>query len=119
MSDSVAVVDCDTHFWQPLEEWEPYIDPARRDVVVEYVAASDPMPKLDVAVREKLLADMAQIRGGDHARERLQWMDDEGIAVNVIYPGWLHASAPEHCQLAGPLPSASQLQQQPFPTSRP
>lgn len=95
MSDSVAVVDCDTHFWQPLDEWEPYIDPAHREVVVEYVAASDPMPKLDAAVREKLLADMAQIRGGDHAPDRLRWMDDEGIAVNVIYPGWLHASAPD------------------------
>jgi len=112
------VVDCDTHFWQPIELWQDYIEPAFRQRIIDI----NPTP-MDPEKRKLLLAtatstptiaapsasaapaggkpvfidghvggaqfslDAQKIRGGDHAPERLQWMDSEGIDTCVIYTG--------------------------------
>ena len=82
----IKVVDCDTHFWQPVEMWESYIEPKHKDAVLKQVGAVDIANKLPPGVMAKVEESRA-IRGGDHAPERLQWMDEEGIDVNIIYPG--------------------------------
>jgi predicted TIM-barrel fold metal-dependent hydrolase len=111
------VVDCDTHFWQPLELWQEYIDPAYRQRIIDI----NPTP-MDPEKKKLLLAtattsapsssapvepapggkpvfidghvggarfslDAQNIRGGDHPVERLQWMDSEGIDTCIIYCG--------------------------------
>ena len=80
------VVDCDTHFWQPLELWEQHIDPKQKDKVVGHIRAHDQNLHLNDSVRAKL-AETQKNRGGDYAPERLAWMDEEGIFANIIYPG--------------------------------
>jgi predicted TIM-barrel fold metal-dependent hydrolase len=78
------VVDCDTHFWEPLELWESYIDPKHHDAVVRRLKAVTPSVASDVT--EKVRPYMS-IRGGDDPEARLEWMDEEGIFANIIYPG--------------------------------
>ena len=60
------VVDCDTHFWQPLELWEQHIDPKQKDKVVGHIRAHDQSLHLNDSVRAKL-AETQKNRGGDYA----------------------------------------------------
>jgi predicted TIM-barrel fold metal-dependent hydrolase len=85
-SKPVKVFDCDTHFWQPIEIWEDYIEPKYRAAVRN--ALTDGGIGLQAAapaVRAKLAAAM-EIKGADHVKERLEWMDGEGIDACLIYP---------------------------------
>ena len=80
------VVDCDTHFNQPLALWQPYIEDRHRDAITQFVAGL--RTKNSSNLREKMgLAEYEAIKGGDDPLERLKWMDGEGIDTNVIYPG--------------------------------
>src|ERR1051326_2885543 len=108
------VVDCDTHFWQPLELWQDYIDPEFRQRIIDInptpmdpekkklllaTASAAPAPAsppttpgkpvvIDGHVGGAAFSLEAQnIRGGDHPVERLQWMDSEGIDTCIIYCG--------------------------------
>jgi predicted TIM-barrel fold metal-dependent hydrolase len=110
------VVDCDTHFWQPLELWQDYIDPEFRQRIIDI----NPTP-MDPGKKKLLLEtaatsaapvspppaspgrapvfidghvggaqyslDAQNIRGGDYPVERLRWMDGEGIDTCIIYCG--------------------------------
>jgi predicted TIM-barrel fold metal-dependent hydrolase len=78
------VVDWDTHFWQPLEIWERFIEPRYRDAVVRALAPPD--NAADAKIRAQVAPFMA-IKGGDDPTERLKWMDEEGIYANIIFPG--------------------------------
>ena len=89
------VVDCDTHFWQPLELWEGYLEPAHKDAVVAFFRENDGMKTVDPAVRKVIEERMAE-PAGDDPQARLAWMDASGLSANVIYPGaGLVAYAPE------------------------
>ncbi|NRA07675.1 MAG: amidohydrolase family protein [Myxococcales bacterium] len=89
------VVDCDTHFWQPLERWEGYLEPAHKDAVVAFFRENDGMKSVDPEVRKVIEERMAE-PAGDDARARLAWMDASGLSANIIYPGaGLVAYAPE------------------------
>jgi predicted TIM-barrel fold metal-dependent hydrolase len=77
------VVDCDTHFWGPREPWEDYLEPRQKAAVLEKLVSVT--LQLHANIVKKLPASQA-IRGGLDPAERLKWMDDEGIHVNIIYP---------------------------------
>ena len=81
------VVDCDTHFWQPIEIWEDYIDPKYRQAVRDALVAGGigPQNAATPEVRD-LVAEAMKIRGGDHVKERLEWMGEEGIDACIIFP---------------------------------
>ena len=78
------VVDCDTHFWQPLAQWEQHIPATHKDAIVTYLTPKD--DDGSKYMREKT-APFQAIKGGDDPVERIKWMDEEGIAVNLIFPG--------------------------------
>ena len=79
----VAVVDADSHFWEPREIWDRYLEPALR----ERVAASLGRAGFDLhAGISEVRKAARQIRGGLDPDERLKWMDEEGIYATVIYP---------------------------------
>jgi predicted TIM-barrel fold metal-dependent hydrolase len=106
----MKVVDCDTHFWQPLDVWQDHIDPAWREKVKEahsrirppFVAINTQggvkpgAPVAAGATKESRLNDWSNfqakneraylIRGGDHPDARIEWMDEEGIDACIIYP---------------------------------
>lgn len=42
-----SMIDCDSHFWQPFDVWERYVDPADKDVVATWLRGNDPMQTLD------------------------------------------------------------------------
>jgi predicted TIM-barrel fold metal-dependent hydrolase len=83
------VVDCDTHFWQPIETWRHLIDPMDRDVVERCLATDDPM-KAPGHQMKALLTDASGRRyseTGDRLHERLEYMDAHGIDTQIIFPG--------------------------------
>jgi len=85
-SSKGKVIDCDTHFWQPIELWESFIDPAYRQRVKDALIASGiGIQNAAPEVRDRVAAAM-EIKGADHVRERIEWMDGEGIDGCIIYP---------------------------------
>ena len=107
----MKVVDCDTHFWQPLDVWQNHIDPAWREKIKEahsqikppYVAINTSVenkpgapPPASGTAKSAKLNDWSnfqakneaayKIRGGDYPDARLEWMDQEGIDACIIYP---------------------------------
>jgi predicted TIM-barrel fold metal-dependent hydrolase len=79
------VIDCDTHFWQPIELWASYIDAEHRDAVCALFGSGPVGEQVPAHVMAKVQAAMA-VRGADHTEDRLAWMDSEGIDACVIYP---------------------------------
>jgi predicted TIM-barrel fold metal-dependent hydrolase len=90
----LKVIDCDSHFWQPLALWKKFIDDQYRDPIataVDHVIVGKPLPGgAFVSAKTRGGAVLGALgenhRGGDHADARLEWMDAEGIDVQVIYP---------------------------------
>jgi len=108
----VKVVDCDTHFWQPLEIWIDHVEApwreriraAHRDIRPPYAGLGKHMGAQPVAPAatdsaaaksselndwssfQAKIARAQQIRGGDYPDARIEWMDSEGIDACVIYP---------------------------------
>ena len=85
---SQFVVDTDTHFWQPFEIWQEYLDAKHHSLVSDYIEKAgldhrtfSPTGKAPVPGQ----VESASIRADDSA-ERLAWMDSEGIDACVIYP---------------------------------
>lgn len=80
------VVDADTHFWLPAELWQHYLAPEHREPIVSaFEKATEAVKPSSAYVRDavdKLMKD----RAADYPKERLEWMDKEGIDVCVIYP---------------------------------
>ena len=100
-----GAMDLDTHFWQPLPMWEPYIEPSARSAVVEYHLAKDPLaaqdgidPEVEKRVRERM--DNPAV---EDPHERLAWMDLEGLYLNVVYPypAWFSFAADADLAVAG------------------
>jgi predicted TIM-barrel fold metal-dependent hydrolase len=96
VSVETGAMDLDTHFWQPLELWRPWIDPAHESAVVAFHEATDPLSarnvessRLDPAVVKKIRERQGNPAVEDPI-ERLRWMDSEGLYLNVIfpYPAW-------------------------------
>jgi predicted TIM-barrel fold metal-dependent hydrolase len=87
MSGTRQSVDFDTHFWQPIELWQPLIDKEHSTAVVDFFDATSPMrtgrfdQKIKDAVAERLTDPAA-----DDPHERIRWMDENGIGATVIYP---------------------------------
>lgn len=81
-----SVVDCDTHFWQPLDRWEQWIDPPHKDAVIAFFEENDGMKTVDATVRKAILERMEN-PAGDESSARLRWMDDEQLSANIIFPG--------------------------------
>jgi predicted TIM-barrel fold metal-dependent hydrolase len=108
------VVDCDTHFWQPIELWQEYIEPEFRQRIIDLNPTTmDPEKKklLLATANEQQQAptasdatgkprfidghvggaqfslDAQKIRGGDFPDARIEWMDAEGIDTCIIYAG--------------------------------
>jgi predicted TIM-barrel fold metal-dependent hydrolase len=81
----MRVIDCDTHFWQPFELWEGYVDPKLHKTMKE---AWETKTGLHLAAPDirKRQEEAFKIKGADHVKERLEWMDEEGIDACVIYP---------------------------------
>jgi uncharacterized protein len=96
VSVETGAMDLDTHFWQPLDVWRSFIDPAHARAVVEFHEATDPLgagnvegARLDPAVVRKIRERQGNPAVEDPA-ERLRWMDGEGLYLNVVfpYPAW-------------------------------
>jgi predicted TIM-barrel fold metal-dependent hydrolase len=104
VSVSTGAMDCDTHFWQPLDLWRPHIDREFEPAVVDYHRASDPLGKgsVDPAVEAKIRERMANPAVED-PHERLRWMDSEGLYLNVVfqYPAWFSFCADPEIAVAG------------------
>ena len=90
----LKVIDCDSHFWQPLALWEKFIDSRHHNAIVaavDDVIGGTPLPGgafLSAKTRggAVLGALGKNHKGGDDVNTRLQWMDSEGIDIQVIYP---------------------------------
>ena len=61
VSVTTGTMDLDTHFWQPLEMWRPFIAPEHESAVVAFHEATDPLSKansaksgIDPAVEKKI-----------------------------------------------------------------
>lgn len=80
---NAPVVDCDTHFWQPLELWEQYLDEPYRSAITKHLAETEVVPR---QIQGKKAEEATKVRGGDHPDARLEWMDGEGIDACVIFP---------------------------------
>jgi predicted TIM-barrel fold metal-dependent hydrolase len=92
VSVKTGAMDLDTHFWQPLALWRPFIDPEHEAAVVAFHEATDPLSErnrgasnLDPAVETKIRERQGNPAVEDPI-ERLRWMDSEGLYLNVIYP---------------------------------
>ena len=105
------VVDCDTHFWQPLALWEKYIDPEFRDEIARIRPTLDPVEIVPMAsaaaaasvsgpgIKGKYFKGMSGVpglraarmkeRGGDYPDARIEWMDGEGVYAHIVYPNIL------------------------------
>ena len=85
----IEVVDCDTHFWQPVALWEGLINERHRQKAVEFLSnVGQPTPrgyKLDSLQTDA--SGRTYSDTGDDATERLEYMDQEGIDVQIIFPG--------------------------------
>jgi predicted TIM-barrel fold metal-dependent hydrolase len=91
MSDAIhraPVVDCDTHFWQPVHLWDHLIEKRHRAAIVSFLDGNtvaqknNGMSALHVDASGKPYSDT-----GDDPTERLTHMDREGIDVQIIFPG--------------------------------
>lgn len=96
VSVETGAMDLDTHFWQPLELWRPFIDAEHERAVVDYHEATDPLgarnveaSRVDPAVVKKIRERQGNPAVEDPI-ERLRWMDAEGLYLNVVfpYPAW-------------------------------
>jgi len=93
-ASELKIIDCDSHFWQPLAMWDKFIDDQYHDSIVQavdHVIGGKPLPGgAFVSASTRGGAVLGALgknhRGGDHAGARLEWMDSEGIDVQVIYP---------------------------------
>lgn len=92
VSVATGTMDLDTHFWQPLEMWRPFIAPEHESAVVAFHEATDPLSKansansgIDPAVEKKIRERQGNPAVEDPV-ERLRWMDSEGAYLNVVYP---------------------------------
>ena len=81
-----AMIDCDSHFWQPFEAWERFVEPRDKDAVARWLRDNDPMQTLDAGVKAKLEERMATLPADD-PRERLAWLDAGDMLGTIIYPG--------------------------------
>ena len=99
-----AVVDCDTHFWEPLELWAEYIAPSFRDRAPAFVSDHG---RLLMQVGESVYPTAANHRGlaatygpdaelpeqmiwdkqvSTDAPRRLVFMDEQRTDVHIIFP---------------------------------
>jgi predicted TIM-barrel fold metal-dependent hydrolase len=85
----IRVVDCDTHFWQPVALWEDMVDEKHRRSIVEFMNDIGQAKSRGYKVEnlQKDASGRIYSDTGDDARERIQYMDDEGIDVQIIFPG--------------------------------
>jgi predicted TIM-barrel fold metal-dependent hydrolase len=84
------VVDCDTHFWQPFELWEKFLDKKHRTNVETFVRGNKPPTFANKKLLSSLNEDASGKRYdsiGDDPADRLAHMDTEGIDVQIIFPG--------------------------------
>lgn len=102
--DATGVIDCDTHFWEPVELWGRYIDPALRDRAPRFVE-DDGRLLMDVGGRiypsaanhrglaatygpeqtlpEQMIWDKEVSNDGPR---RLAFMDDQRTDVHIVFP---------------------------------
>ncbi|MBW2424942.1 MAG: amidohydrolase family protein [Deltaproteobacteria bacterium] len=78
-------IDCDTHFWQPAESWTPRVNDRWRLEVEQFM--NEWMASTSALSREMQLEKFQSLAGADDPTERLRWMDEEAVDVNVIFPG--------------------------------
>lgn len=101
---TVGTIDCDTHFWEPVELWGEYIDPAFRDRAPAFVKDGE---RLLMQVGESVYPSAPNHRGlgatygpretlheqiiwdrevsCDGAR-RLEFMDSTRTDVHIVFP---------------------------------
>src|SRR4051812_45434310 len=96
-SRQLKVVDCDTHFWQPLATWRPLIESQHRDAVVACLASLDvgdeAFARAGVPLEMQTDASGRRYNDvGDDVPERLEYMDSKGVDVQIVFPGARQAS---------------------------
>jgi len=117
----MSVIDCDTHYWEPVSVWSDYIDPAFADRAPALVHDGD---RLLMQVGEHIYPSAPNHRGlgatygpdetlhpqtiwdkevSTDAKRRLEMMDQQGTDVHVIFPtlGMVGFSSIEDPELAG------------------
>jgi predicted TIM-barrel fold metal-dependent hydrolase len=116
-----GVVDCDTHFWEPVELWSRHIDPGFAGRAPRFV---DDGGRLLMQVGESIYPRAANHRGlgatygpdetlheqtiwdkevSNHGPRRLKFMDEQGVDVHIIFPtlGMVGFSSIQDPALAG------------------
>lgn len=116
-----GVIDCDTHYWESVDVWEDHIEPAFRDRAPALVRDGE---RLLVRVGESIYPSAPGHRGlgstygpldeihpqirwdrevSCDAKRRLEFMDDQGTDVHIIFPtlGMIGFSSIEDPALAG------------------
>jgi predicted TIM-barrel fold metal-dependent hydrolase len=99
-----GVVDCDTHFWEPLELWAQHIDPEFVERAPRFV---DDAGRLLMQVGDSIYPSAANHRGlgatygprgtlheqtvwdkevSNDGPRRLEFMDEQGVDVHVVFP---------------------------------
>jgi uncharacterized protein len=103
-----GIMDLDTHFWQPLPLWEAYIEAEHRSAVMAFHEATDPLSETNGGRSvDPVVAQKIRERQGNPAvedpTERLRWMDENGIYLNVAYPNpaWFSTSTDPVLAAAG------------------
>lgn len=103
-ANGLGIVDCDTHFWEPVELWGRHIDPGYAEQAPCLVHDGE---RLLMKVGEHIYPSAANHRGlgatygpdrslheqtiwdkevSNDASRRLKFMDQQGVAVHIIFP---------------------------------
>jgi len=95
------IIDADTHFYEPRDLWDQYLDPSLRGRgpkfvtdekgVLRFQLGDKLYPRPDAVPHgiNKIYGDVAplcEIKGSYDPQARLDHMDASGVDVNVIYP---------------------------------
>lgn len=118
--DPLIIVSCDGHVGGPVEEYREYLDPKYHDLMPELIADEKLLQGLEemfvniVPDRLDYVDDRKRIQTGGlssgyDVERRLEELDVEGIAAEVIFPGTTTGMTPFFYQFNRPYPNDARM----------